>query len=69
MKKKYNNVGCVVWDLIIGMTLMIKRDYIKKNVALYIYIYIYKANVLSLYMLLVNSLIVLKKRLLKKLFP
>ena len=40
MKKKYNNVGCIAWDLIIGMTLLVKRDYIEKP-WLYIYIYIY----------------------------
>ena len=41
MKKKYNNVGCIAWDLIIGMTLLVKRDYIEKP-WLYIYIYIYE---------------------------
>ena len=28
--KKYNNVGCIVEDLYIGMTLLVKRDYIEK---------------------------------------
>ena len=30
-KKKYNYVRCIVWDLIIGMTLFVKRDYIEKS--------------------------------------
>ena len=39
-KKKYNNVGCIAWDLIIGMTLLVKRDYIEKPwLSIYIYIY------------------------------
>ena len=29
-KEKYNNMECIVWDLIIGMTLLVKRDYIEK---------------------------------------
>ena len=37
-EKEYNNIGCIVCDLIIRMTLMVKRDYIK-NLWLYIYIY------------------------------
>ena len=36
-EKEYNNIGCIVCDLIIRMTLMVKRDYIK-NLWLYIYI-------------------------------
>ena len=33
-----------MWDLIIGMTLLVKKDYIEKlwlNIYIYIYIYIY----------------------------
>ena len=37
-EKEYNNIGGIVCDLIIRMTLMVKRDYIK-NLWLYIYIY------------------------------
>ena len=29
-KEKYNNMGCIAWDLIIEMTLLVKRDYIEK---------------------------------------
>ena len=35
-EKEYNNIGCIVCDLIIRMTLMVKRDYIKKS---WLYIY------------------------------
>ena len=28
-KKKYKNMGCNMWDLIIWMTLLVKSDYIK----------------------------------------
>ena len=38
--KKYKNVGYIVWDLIIGITLLVKREYIKKP-RLNIYIYIW----------------------------
>ena len=41
-EKKYKNVGYIVWDLIIGITLLVKREYIKKPcLNIYIYIYIY----------------------------
>ena len=39
-EKKYN-VGCIVWDLIIWMTLKVKRYYIEKSLLNIIYIYIY----------------------------
>ena len=39
-EKKYKNVGYIVWDLIIGITLLVKREYTKKP-RLNIYIYIY----------------------------
>ena len=40
--KKYKNVGYIVWDLIIGITLLVKREYIKKpRLNIYIYIYIW----------------------------
>ena len=39
--KKYNNMRCIAWDLIIGMTLLVKKDYIEKPwLNIYIYIYI-----------------------------
>ena len=40
-EKKYKNVGYIVWDLIIGITLLVKREYIKKP-CLNIYIYLYE---------------------------
>ena len=30
-KKKYNNFGCIVWNLIIGITLLINKDYVEKS--------------------------------------
>ena len=42
-EKKYKNVGYIVWYLIIGITLLVKREYIKKPcLNIYIYIYLYE---------------------------
>ena len=30
-EKKYKNMRCNMWDLIIWMTLLVKSDYIKKR--------------------------------------